>query len=58
MRLRPPLVPRTVLGVQCGTQYRYFPRGSEPVGFLTWKEAVVAAVLLALVILYLVLRDR
>lgn len=27
-------------------------------GFLTWKEAVVAAALLALLILYLVLRDR
>jgi hypothetical protein len=33
-------------------------RGTEPVGFLTWKEAVVAVVLLALLILYLVLRDR
>jgi hypothetical protein len=33
-------------------------RGSDEVGFLTWKEAVVAAVLLALLILYLVLRDR
>ncbi|HEX2057160.1 MAG TPA: hypothetical protein VHI71_02220 [Actinomycetota bacterium] len=28
------------------------------VGFLTWKEAVIAAFLLALLILYLVLRDR
>ena len=34
------------------------PRGSEDVGFLTWTEAIVAAILLALVVLYLVLRDR
>lgn len=27
-------------------------------GFLTWKEAVVAAVLLAILVVVLVLRDR
>jgi hypothetical protein len=32
--------------------------GYTYVGFLTWKEAVAAAVLILLLILFLVLRDR
>lgn len=51
------LVPPTVFGVKSGTEYHQYEE-TEPVGFLTLKEAVIAAVLLALLILYLVLRDR
>ncbi len=32
--------------------------GLNQVGFLTWKEAVAAAVILVLLIVFLVLRDR
>jgi hypothetical protein len=32
--------------------------GSRSMGFLTWKEAVAAAVILAVLVLVLVLRDR
>lgn len=51
------LVPPTVFGVKSGTEYHQY-EGERSVGFLTWREAVIAAVLLALLILYLVLRDR